>query len=962
MTPTDDPDDTTDDPATAAGPSDDRPRTDGGSDRSDDTEPREPDATADGGTADGATEDEEFTEEEAEQLLKEIERKRTVSGVAAIFVAVVGLSFSAFQMLLAAQGFEFGFTVPVVGEVQIASLQLLQINAIHVVFALVLAFFLYPPSTGDGFVARRLGRVVPTVERRFGPDSPVSRVARRARRLVRWFALDPKQERVTPADVVCALVAVLTAAYFITDFEEIQNVVRIRGLTATRTVSEYYAGAVESLFGAGLGDLVGTILGLTPVGGFPYAFLLGVLGVLLVLEATRRTLGLPLMIIVASFIVYARFGYFISPGVPLLGNLSILELRWSSIVQNLWYNTENGVFGIPVTVSVQFIYIFILFGAFLEMSGAGQWFIDLAYAATGTRKGGPAKASILASGFMGTISGSSIANTVTTGAFTIPLMKRSGYDPEFSGAVEASASSGGQILPPVMGAAAFLIVQYTQTPFADVIIAAAIPAVIFFFGVWVMVHLEASRANIGGLSRDDVVALKPHAKRGWFYLVPIVLLLWYLIGERLSVARSAWFTLVAVTALITLVAAYNDRTRVPLAVTLVFITGAEFASFLVGGVGVIGLLTGAGGTGVGVSAAFAAVLGKIGWYAMAAGVLTLLWNPRMDAALLRLDPQVQDAAENLAEGANRESLADNRLFRLGTFVGTSMESGARTAVPVVVAVAAAGIIPGVISVSGLGPNLVSLILDISAGSLVLMLLVTAVASIILGMGMPTTVTYIILVSLLGPALVEFGIPILAAHLFILYFGVIADITPPVAVAAYAASGVAKSDAFQTGVDAFSLSLNKAIVPFAFILAPGVILLRTGVEVPGSDKTYRVVQLGDLFDPAFAVPEIFIPVAGIVVGVVALGGTVIGYLYAPLNWVERTGFAVSSLLLMAPGLLYIGVSDAASLLGSEVQFGGVLLDLGLRVLGLVVFLLLAVRNRRQVGSSPAASGSVESETA
>jgi TRAP transporter 4TM/12TM fusion protein len=961
MTSTDDPDETTDDPANPDEPTDDRSRTDGGGDRSD-AERGGTGTTTDGDTGDGVTEDEEFTEEEADQLLKEIERKRTVSGFAAVFVAVVGLTFSAFQMLLAAQGFEFGFDLPVVGEVQIASLQLLQINAIHVVFALVLAFFLYPPSTGDGFVAKRLGHVVPTAERRFGPDSPVSRVARTARLLVRWFALDPKQKRVTPVDVVCSAVAVLTATYFITDFAEIQNVVRIRGLTATRTVSEYYAGAVESLFGAVLGDLVGTVLALTPVGGFPYAFLLGVLGVLLVLEATRRTLGLPLMVIVAAFIVYARFGYFISPGVPLLGNLSILELRWSSIVQNLWYNTENGVFGIPVTVSVQFIYIFILFGAFLEMSGAGQWFIDLAYAATGTRKGGPAKASILASGFMGTISGSSIANTVTTGAFTIPLMKRSGYDPEFSGAVEASASSGGQILPPVMGAAAFLIVQYTQTPFADVIIAAAIPAFVFFFGVWVMVHLEASRANIGGLSRDDVVALRPHVRRGWFYLVPIVLLLWYLIGERLSVARSAWFTLVAVTALITLVAAYNDRTRVPLAVTLALITGAEFASFLLGGVGVIGLLTGAGGAGVGVSAAFAAVLGKIGWYAMAAGVVTLAWNPRMDAALLRLDPQVQDVAEGVTETTGRESLADNRLFRLGAFVGTSMESGARTAVPVVVAVAAAGIIPGVISVSGLGPNLVSLILDISAGSLVLMLLVTAVASIILGMGMPTTVTYIILVSLLGPALVEFGIPILAAHLFILYFGVIADITPPVAVAAYAASGVAKSDAFQTGVDAFSLSLNKAIVPFAFILAPGVILLRTGVEVPGSDKTYRVVELGDIFDPAFAVPEILIPVAGIVVGVIALGGTVIGYLYAPLNWLERTGFAVSSLLLMAPGLLYIGASDVASLLGSDAQFGSVLLDLGLRLLGLVVFLLLVIRNRRQTGSSPSPGGSVDSETA
>ncbi|TKX52314.1 TRAP transporter large permease subunit, partial [Halorubrum sp. SP3] len=188
---------------------------------------------------------------------------------------------------------------------------------------------------------------------------------------------------------------------------------------------------------------------------------------------------LPLMIIVPSFIVYARWGYLISGNTPFVGLLAIPQFTWPDIIQNLWYNTENGVFGIPVTVSVSFIYIFILFGSFLEMSGAGQWFIDLAYAATGHRKGGPAKSSILASGFMGTISGSSIANTVTTGAFTIPLMKKSGYSPEFSGAVESSASSGGQILPPVMGAAAFLMVQYTATPFREIIILATIPAIVF---------------------------------------------------------------------------------------------------------------------------------------------------------------------------------------------------------------------------------------------------------------------------------------------------------------------------------------------------------------------------------------------------------------------------------------------------------------------------------------------------
>jgi TRAP transporter 4TM/12TM fusion protein len=499
-----------------------------------------------------------------------------------------------------------------------------------------------------------------------------------------------------------------------------------------------------------------------------------------------------------------------------------------------------------------------------------------------------------------------------------------------------------------MGAAAFLIVQYTRTPFADVIVAAAIPAVVFFFGVWVMVHLEASRAGIGGLDPSEVVSPLPHLRRGWFYLAPLVLLLFYLIVERLSVARSAWFTLVAITTLITLVAAYNERTRLPLAVGILALAAAEFVTFTLAGVGLLAFLTGEGATGLGPNAAFTAVVGNVGWYATTVAVFTLAVRPGLDAPILELDDDVDAAAERVADALDRPRLADNGLFRILTFGGKSMESGARTAVPVVVAVAAAGIIPGVISVSGLGPNLVSLIRELAAGSLFLMLTMTAISSIVLGMGMPTTVTYIILVSLLGPAMTAFGIPILAAHLFILYFGVIADITPPVAVAAYAASGVAKSDAFETGVEAFSLSLNKAIVPFAFVLAPGIILLRTGVTVPGSDKTYRVVNFADLTDPSFAVPEILIPVAGVFVGVVALAATVIGFLYTGVGQAERGAFALSSLLLMAPGLLLDVAFDLLGLVGVTVAVDLLVLDLFLRGLGLALFVLLTFRNRRKAG--------------
>ncbi|RLM71472.1 TRAP transporter permease [Halorubrum sp. Atlit-8R] len=888
---------------------------------------------------------EEISREEADEIIDEIERRRSLQGLAALAVAVIGICFSLFQLALAARSFTFTIPLPTIDlglfavrPIQI-SLQLLQANAVHVGFALVLTFLMFPATMGDGPFSRRLGGAVDAAVNRLGGSNPLSRALDGVRRAVRWAFVDPDRSRVTPFDVACMIVSLLAVVYFLTEFREIRDI-RAFGLESGRPITGVYS-VLEPLLG-----------GVPFVSEYSYAMLLGVLGVLLVLEATRRTLGLPLMIIVASFIVYARWGYLISGNTPFVGLLAIPQFTWPDIIQNLWYNTENGVFGIPVTVSVSFIYIFILFGSFLEMSGAGQWFIDLAYAATGHRKGGPAKSSILASGFMGTISGSSIANTVTTGAFTIPLMKKSGYSPEFSGAVESSASSGGQILPPVMGAAAFLMVQYTATPFREIIILATIPAIVFFFGVWVMVHLKAVQQGIGGVDADTV-SLGTHLKRGWFYLVPIVLLLYYLIGARLSVSRSAWFTLVALVALIAFIAAYSEQTRVFLLASTAAIFGVELASYTVAGVPITGLLAGAGGAGVPLGDALAVIGPRIGWYAMLGSVATMIVHADVQSAVLDLNPTVQTAAESAGERTGRD-LGDNQLFRVGTFVVKSMEEGARTAVPVVIAVAAAGIIPGVISVSGLGPNLTSLLLELSGGSIVVMLLVTAVASIILGMGMPTTVTYIILISMLATPLVEFGIPLLAAHLYILYFGVMADITPPVAVAAYAASGVAKSDPFETGVKAFSLSLNKAIVPFAFVLAPGVVLLREKAnadELPLREQ-YRVVNFADLAELSYSVPEILIPVVGVFLGVVALGATVIGTLYADVPKPERAVFALSSLLLMAPRLLSESVFDVLGLAGVSVSVNALLLDLTLRGVGLVLFVALTVRNRRKASVEPA----------
>ncbi|WP_255194833.1 TRAP transporter permease [Halorarius litoreus] len=846
-----------------------------------------------------------LTEEEQEELLKELERKRSLSGAAAIVVSLIAIAFSLYQVWLAARGFEFVFTLPLVGEVELAALQQLQVNAIHVVFALVVAFALFPPSTGQGFVSRRLAKIVPGARARFGDDSPVTRVLAALAGAVRWFAGDADMNRVTPVDFVFIAFALSAAYYYMTEFDEILRM-RALGLDAGRTVGEIYT-------------FLAPLNSVPILGESSWAYLLAIGVALLVLDATRRVLGFYLMVIVGSFIVYAKYAFLIPLDAPFISVLSTTEASWATIARNLWY-TDQGILGVPVLVSVQFIYIFILFGAFLEMSGAGQWLIDLAYAATGRRKGGPAKASILASGFMGTISGSSIANTVTTGAFTIPLMKKSGYRASFAGAVEASASSGGQILPPVMGAAAFLIVEYTLTPYADVILAAAIPAIVFFFGVWVMVHLEASRLGIGGVEGVELVNMRKHLTRGWFYFAPIGLLLYFLIIERLSVARSAWFTILAIMALIAFVAAYSKETRIPLVGAI-----AVFAAIRAG-------LASMNGEPI-----VATVLGGLGWIMIGGSLAVLLARPGTDPDLLDYNDDVNDAAETGAGLFGRPSLAGRAAFRYLTFIVKSLDNGARTATTVVIAVAAAGIIPGVIATTGLGPNLTSLILSLAGGSLVVLLLITAVSCIILGMGMPTTVTYIILVSLLGPAIAEFGIPILAAHLFILYFGVIADITPPVAVAAYAASGVAKSDPFETGVEAFSLSLNKAIVPFAFVLSPGILLIR-GV---GTGEEVHVLNAADIADLGFFIPEVVIPVIGVFVGVVALAATVIGYLYTDVSRAERLGFAVSALLLMAPGMI---LGPLSGIVGT-----GIAIDLGTRLLGGALFAALVLANRR--GASP-----------
>jgi len=870
---------------------------------------------------------------DAEKVFEEIDKRRTLRGIAVVAVAFVGITFSAFQLWIAARGFVFEFTIPRYDTIRLGALAQLQIRAIHVNFALILAFLMFPGSTGNGPITRRLAAVPPLIRERVG-DGAIDRGVSRAHDGVRWVFVDAESKRITLSDLALIALSFLPTAYYVTRYDEVTNIVRVRGLSGAGTLGDVYPWLGFAEFG--------------PFAEYPFAYLMGVLAILLVLEATRRSLGLLLTLLVSVFLLYAKYGYLIPRDAPGLGAFATSELRWDQIVQNLWYTVE-GILGVPVGVSVRFIYIFILFGAFLEMSGAGKWFIDLAYSITGTRQGGPAKASVVSSGFMGMLSGSSVANTVTTGALTIPLMKRSGYSPEFSGAVESSVSSGGQILPPVMGAAAFLIVEYTATPFREVVIAATLPALAFFFGMWVMVHFEAAKEGIGGLNRSELLDIGPHMRRGWFYLVPLGLLLYYLVIARLSVGRAGWLTIAATVALIAMVAAYNERTGPVLvggiaggfalyAISLYY-TGTTPGQLLYGGIP-------AAADSFTVLGAIREASTSLPTVVTAVSVLFLLTDPRGAAPLLELDDTVEESAASFDERTGF-ALANSRAGRFTAFVLKSMDNGARTATIVVIAVAAAGIIPGVIGITGLGGSLRALILDVSGGSLVLLLILAGIASVIVGMGMPTTVMYIIIVVLLGPVLPEFGIAILAVHLFVLYLGLMADVTPPVMVAAYAAAGIAKSDPFETGKTAFLLSLNKILVPFAFVFAPGILLLRS------REEDASIITMADITDLGFFLPEVVAPVIAMFAGVYALGVAIIGYYHADVSRVSRVLLLVAAVFLSVPGMVLLPLSTGVGLFGVDVALYTLTNDLILRGVGGVMMIVGLLRNRRRAATEPEA---------
>lgn len=491
----------------------------------------------------------------------------------------------------------------------------------------------------------------------------------------------------------------------------------------------------------------------------------GIIGIILVIEAARRVVGIPMVCVVLVFIAYA----FAGPYMP--GVLAHRGLTPAQLVSHLYFTTE-GIFGIPLGVSSTFIFLFILFGAYLESTGLGKFFIDLANAIAGWASGGPAKVAVLSSGLMGTVSGSSVANVVGTGSLTIPMMKKLGYHKDFAGAVEAAASTGGQLMPPVMGAAAFLMAEFVGVPYIDIVKAAIIPALLYFAGVWLGVHFEAKRSNLKGIPRSELPKIGTLLRERGHLALPLVVIV-YLLVSGYTPMRAA---LVAI-------------------------------------------------------------------------ILSIL------CSALRKSTRMKPI--EIVEG---------------------LEKGARNVLGVLVACAAAGIIIGVVTKTGVGLKLASGLLELSGGMLLPTMFFTMITAIILGMGVPTTANYVITSTIAAPALVQMGVPVLAAHMFVFYFGIIADVTPPVALAAYAGAGISGGNALKTGVNASKLAIAAFIIPYIFVLSP-VILMVEGTPLDLISATVTAL-----------------------IGMISLSSALIGFLADKCNLLERLLLVAGGLLMIQPGII------------------------------------------------------------
>jgi len=465
----------------------------------------------------------------------------------------------------------------------------------------------------------------------------------------------------------------------------------------------------------------------------PIELIIGTIGILILLEATRRVIGKPLAIIAICFLLFSYFGQY-APDMISHGGLSLKRL-----VGFQWFDQE-AIFGIPIGVSVDFIFLFVLFGALLETAGGGKYFLDLAFALVGKMRGGPAKAAILGSGMTGMISGSSVANTVTTGTFTIPIMKKTGFSKEKAGAIEVSSSVNGQIMPPVMGAAAFVMASFIGVTYFEVVKHAFLPAIISYIALFYISHLEALKLNLKGMEEKDVPNLKKTFLAGLHFLIPIFVLIYLLVVVRFTASYSIFYATIAL-------------------------------------------------------------------------ILVNLVNKLIKS---RKESNFKDAL---------------KFWFNQTIVG--FEKGAINMVGVGIAIATAGVIVGAVGSTGLSTNLIIVIESIAKDNVIILILLTLVLCLLLGMGLPTTANYVVVASLMSMVLVDVGnasgyiFPLIAVHLFVFYFGLMADVTPPVGLASYAAAAISGGDPLKTGVQAFWYSLRTGILPIVFLFNHELLLI--GVE-------------------------------------------------------------------------------------------------------------------------------------
>lgn len=494
----------------------------------------------------------------------------------------------------------------------------------------------------------------------------------------------------------------------------------------------------------------------------PYQIIIGIIGILSLAEVCRRSVGVPILIVAGCFLLYALTGGLSNPS--LWGKLNY-SIRY------LFYSKE-GVLSTPINVCSKFIVVFIIFGAFLERTGISDYFIQIANTVVGSFSGGPAKVAVVASALMGVVSGSSVANTVGSGSVTIPLMKNTGYKSEFAAATEAAASTGGQIMPPIMGAAAFLMADYVQIPYGQIVLKAILPAVLYFTGIFISVHLEAKKLGLKGLNREELPKLLPLLKKSYL-LLPLFLLIYLVSTSTKSIQYAAALSIVAC----------------------------------------------------------------------------------LVVSLINIDTSINP-------GKILEALA----------------AGGQGTITVAAACGIAGIIAGTITMTGLANMIINGVVTLAGNSVLIALFLTMLCCIVLGMGVPTTATYCIMAATCAPILVRMGVPIIAAHFFVFYFGIVADLTPPVALAAYAGAAIAQANPMKTAITATKLAIGAFIVPYVFAISPAMLLVDTNVL------------------------EVITITITSIVGIACISAALEGYIFGRMNWFQRILSGVGGLMLIFPGLV------------------------------------------------------------